>query len=79
MNQEHPKTFEIPSEKARQGIKKGDVVKLVFEVAVPHSNEFGGLSGERMWVGVERRKGAYFIGKLLSSLISPSAFTKLTR
>jgi hypothetical protein len=70
MNQEHPTTFQLPSEKARLNVKKGDLVKLIFEIAVPHSDEFGGLSAERMWVKVKERKGPYFTGNLANQPLS---------
>lgn len=59
-----PETFEIPDEKERRGLKKGDIVKLQFDIAVPPSEELGDVSSERMWVIVERRAGPYYIGTL---------------
>lgn len=59
-----PETFEIPDEKERRGLQKGDIVKLQFDIAVPPDEEFGDVSSERMWVIVERRSGPYYIGAL---------------
>jgi TIR domain len=60
-NQMHPKTFEIPSEKARHGIVEGDLVKLSFEC---EPDDEIGVSGERMWVRVVEINGPYFVGKV---------------
>lgn len=59
-----PETFEIPDEKERRGLQKGDIVKLQFDISVSPSEELGDVSSERMWVIVERRAGPYFIGTL---------------
>lgn len=59
-----PETFEIPDEKERRGLQKGDIVKLQFDIAVPPGEELGDVSSERMWVIVERRSGPYYIGEL---------------
>ena len=56
----HPRTFEIPSEKARHGIVEGDLVKLSFECEPVDM----GFAGERMWVRVVDVNGPYFVGKL---------------
>jgi hypothetical protein len=70
MNQEHPKTFEIPPERVRQNVKIGDYVKLIFEIAVPQSEQFGGSSGERMWVKVTGKQGGYYLGTLANQPLS---------
>lgn len=59
-----PATFEIPNEKERRGLIEGDVVKLQFEIQVPHDEELGDVSRERMWVIVQGRSGPYYTGKL---------------
>lgn len=59
-----PETFEIPDEKERRGLQKGDVVKLQFKISVPPCEQLGDVSSERMWVIVERRAGPYYIGNL---------------
>ncbi len=59
-NQMHPRTFEIPSEKARHGIGEGDLAKLSFECQPDDM----GFAGERMWVRVVGVNGPYFVGKL---------------
>ena len=45
-NADNPDTFEIPEIEDRLAVKKGDMVKLGFEV------EGEDLGGERMWVEV---------------------------
>lgn len=59
-----PETFEIPDEKERRGLVESDIVKLQFEISVPHDEELGDISSERMWVIVKRRSGPYYIGAL---------------
>lgn len=63
-----PQTFEIPDEKERRGLQKGDTVKLQFDIAIPPDEQLGEVSSEvsseRMWVIVERRAGPYYIGSL---------------
>lgn len=59
-----PETFEIPDEKERRGLQKGDIVKLQFDIALTPSEQLDEVSSERMWVIVERRAGPYFIGTL---------------
>jgi hypothetical protein len=59
-----PETFDIPDEKERRGLQKGDIVKLQFDIEVPADEELDEVSSERMWVIVERRSGPYYIGTL---------------
>lgn len=59
-----PATFEIPAEQERRSLAEGDIVKLVFEIAVPSDEESDDVSGERMWVIVRGRSGPYYIGEL---------------
>lgn len=59
-----PETFEIPDEGERRNLKEGDIIKLQFEISVPEHEEFGSLSGERMWVIVRGRSGPYYFGQL---------------
>jgi hypothetical protein len=56
----HPRTFEIPSERARQALVEGDLAKLSFECEPLED----GFSGERMWVRVVDVNGPYFVGTL---------------
>ncbi|HKR46305.1 MAG TPA: TIR domain-containing protein [Paraburkholderia sp.] len=60
-----PETFWIPAERERRSVKPGDIVKLIFDIAVD-LGESEEVSGERMWVIVRARSGPYFIGTLNS-------------
>lgn len=62
----HPETFHIPSAGRRARLKKGDIVKLVFEYPGELEEEFDGMAGERMWVKITGTKAPYFVGKLVS-------------
>lgn len=59
-----PETFEIPDEKERRSLVDGDIVKLQFKISVPHDNELGDISSERMWVINHGRSGPYYLGEL---------------
>lgn len=62
-----PETFDMPAEKDRQALEKGDVVKLIFIIEVPadpDDPDDDGTFGERMWVIVTGRVGPYYIGTL---------------
>jgi TIR domain len=59
-NQQYPRTFEIPSERARRAIEAGDLAKLAFECRPDED----GFSGERMWVLVTGVEGPYYVGRL---------------
>ena len=56
-----PYTFDIPSKKTLKKLKKGDLVKLVFEL---ESNDEETPSAERMWVKIQEQKGNNFLGIL---------------
>ncbi|MFM0131755.1 TIR domain-containing protein [Paraburkholderia sediminicola] len=60
-----PDSFEIPNERERRSMKSGDIVKLMFEIAVNDPEE-AAPSHERMWVTVEGQAGPYFVGTLNS-------------
>ncbi|RQS67237.1 TIR domain-containing protein [Burkholderia sp. Bp8963] len=63
----YPETFWIPGERERQSVKAGDIVKLIFEIAIDDSPDGAiDVSGERMWVVVTGRSGPYIIGELNS-------------
>lgn len=63
-----PDTFEIPSAEITDDLlapkKRGDVplAKLIFLPAMGHG-------GERLWVRVERRDGAQYVGKIDDSVV----------
>lgn len=59
-----PETFEIPDELERRSLVAGDTVKLQFDISVPHDEESGDTSSERMWVIVRGKSGPYYVGDL---------------
>lgn len=62
-----PETFYMPREDERQALEVGDIVKLIFIIAVtadPEDSDDDGTFGERMWVIVKGRIGPYYIGSL---------------
>ena len=62
-----PETFYMPREDERQTLNVGDIVKLIFIIAVtadPEDPDDDGTFGERMWVIVKGRIGPYYIGNL---------------
>jgi hypothetical protein len=58
--QQYPSSFELPPEKERKNLKKGDYAKCIFVAPVP----IRGLTGDRMWVQVKRREGDRYVGEL---------------
>ena len=54
-----PETFEIPARSAREDLRPGQIVKLMFNIALD-----GEPTVERMWVIVEARDGDAYIGAL---------------
>jgi hypothetical protein len=62
-NRQHPETFEIPDEEAKQAIEPGVLVKLMFEM---RNAEKWGLGGERMWVEVVAVKRRQVVGRLIN-------------
>lgn len=58
--EEHPYTFQLPTEDEIAHLAPGHVVKLIFE-SLPEGREFG---AERMWVTITHRDGDRFLGKL---------------
>ncbi|MDA0182714.1 DUF2314 domain-containing protein [Solirubrobacter phytolaccae] len=69
----NPRSFFIPSEEARNGLEKGDVVRMVFAL---HETRDDGMSGERMWVQVEGRDGDEYYGWLTNE---PAAIRDISR
>jgi hypothetical protein len=60
-NREHPKSFEIPEEEAKQAIEPGVFVKLLFDT----TDLWGRRNwGERMWVEIVAVKKRHIIGVL---------------
>lgn len=60
-NELYTKTFYLPSQRARQDVTRGDLVKLVFNLWDKNEKE---LNGERMWVQITGHRNAYLVGKL---------------
>ena len=72
-NQEHPKTFEIPSRSERENVAVGTFVKLLFEAREVVAD--GQWGGERMWVKVTARNaGGSYSGTLSNT---PVVFTDI--
>lgn len=72
---EYPTSFWIPKRALREALKRGDIAKLVFEMA-PLPN---GCNGERMWVKIERVLRDADTGKVHYSghLMSKPAFMSI--
>jgi len=62
-NRQHPETFEIPDEEAKQAIEPGVLVKLMFEMKYGVDGDFW---GERMWVEVVAVKRSQLVGRLIN-------------
>lgn len=60
----YPDTFWIPAVESRQQLKRGDAVKLIFEIALTDEDGTMDVSTERMWVIVVERVGNAYIGIL---------------
>lgn len=54
-----PETFEIPDREARESLKPGNIVKLIFELQ--NSTD---IAGERMWVEIIGKADNMYIGTL---------------
>jgi hypothetical protein len=61
----HPEKFWIPTLEARTTVKRGQAVKLIFDLEA-EDRETGRIEvgGERMWVIVAERVGEFYIGIL---------------
>lgn len=59
---EAPDTFWLPELKDRQSLQPGDLVKLIFRIAVDNDEE--PVAVERMWVIVRERVGDRYLGIL---------------
>ncbi|ELV8579151.1 DUF2314 domain-containing protein [Vibrio vulnificus] len=62
LSKEYPDTFRVPSSDARSSIKLGSIVKLIFNMLDPDSEE--GVSVERMWVEVKELEKGLYVGTL---------------
>lgn len=61
LRDEAPETFHIPSRDARENLRIGDIVKLVFALTDRESADVG---AERMWVIVKEEANGRYIGAL---------------
>ena len=59
-----PATFEIPAASERHWLQPGQLVKLMFRIALRDSDGKESEHTERMWVLVEGRAGALYTGTL---------------
>jgi hypothetical protein len=59
---EAPETFWLPDLASREGLQAGDLVKLIFRIAVDNEDE--PVSVERMWVLVRGKEGDRYFGIL---------------
>jgi len=64
-----PETFPIPSLAVREGLQRGDYVKLIFRILVEGDDD----AYERMWVIVSRRTETGYVGVLNNE---PSSITE---
>ena len=62
LHREAPETFWLPELKDRQSLEPGDLVKLIFRIAVDKEDE--PVAVERMWVIVRERVGDQYLGIL---------------
>jgi hypothetical protein len=61
---EAPATFEIPPLSERRSLRTGQIVKLIFRIAVRNDERERAEGVERMWVVVDGHDGKYFHGTL---------------
>jgi len=62
-HRQHPDTFWIPPLEERQNLKRGQAVKLIFDIEFDNDGDVI-VASERMWVTVAERIGSYYIGIL---------------
>jgi hypothetical protein len=60
----NPTTFWIPALEHRRALRRGQGVKLLFDIQKGAARGSAGTSGERMWVVVGERAGERFVGRL---------------
>lgn len=63
-HQEYPDTFWIPPLEQRQNLRRGQAVRLIFEIEGEEENGDIAVQGERMWVIVSERYGDFYLGIL---------------
>jgi len=67
----NPDTFSIPERQDREGLSRGQAVKLIFEIEGEDDDGKPDIIGERMWVLVRERHGKAYLGILLND---PASF-----
>ncbi len=61
-HREAPDTFWIPEREVREGLRQGDLAKLIFRISVDNAEE--PVAVERMWVLVRERIPGGYLGIL---------------
>ena len=61
---EAPTSFEIPSVSERQTLRPGQIVKLIFRIALSDGDDSPSEGTERMWVKIDGRLGPFYFGTL---------------
>lgn len=61
---EAPISFEIPVASERRSLQAGQIVKLIFRIALREGNGERSERTERMWVTVDGRVGPLYVGTL---------------
>lgn len=64
LHREAPSTFEIPDLAERSALEAGQIVKLMFRIALHEENGEEFEQVERMWVEVRRRVDRCYVGVL---------------
>lgn len=67
----NPESFWIPSLEHRQNLKRGQAVRLIFDIESIDENDEVVIQGERMWLIVAEKTGDFYIGILDSQ---PASF-----
>ena len=60
----NPENFWIPPREERQNVKRGQAVRLIFDIEVENDDGMLEIGGERMWVLVRESIDDGFIGAL---------------
>jgi hypothetical protein len=63
-HRQHPGTFWIPPLEQRENLKRGQAVRLIFEIEGEEEDGSLLVQGERMWVIVAEKVGDTYIGIL---------------
>jgi hypothetical protein len=60
----HPDQFALPPLAERQNLKRGQAVKLIFDIEAADADGTVTVQGERMWVIVAEKVGDMYVGIL---------------